>query len=530
VGSYPQGFVPQEYVRLWDHLAAWLAERHNRQLVRPEEGARRRYLAYPMAHVPLRQVDIDRLPRFFDAYGYQPQSRVPLSRLAFDLHDRAGPWPHFTEAGRTAVADLERRPLVVKQVAFELEHWDGGREHANGRRSAPIEVWMDIRQRRARLYLLARRPTGFPETISYGDDYTFQSHQEGWYDPLHLNANDTRVLAEGLSVGSAAELGFVLKLRPVDVMPLAPSEEFSGFVASPTLRLNTNCAVLCPEASAPTIASHLEQLCDQAPVRRRDDTLPVGWCLFVNVRAARSLDPPPGLDVLAVETDVGLAVRSGLRVGRRWTWLEGAAPRLQLIGLARNTPVLVDGAPATPDDEGFLPPDLFASLGDHTVEAGNQIRRRISIVRGTISPDCADWLADDSTCSANAVLLPGGAWTLVGAAEGEYARVSTPASGGVAAPPFLPIWAIGSGSARSPLVLHLHPLLQPQSRQRRAAATHLQHSVHARRMWAETAYQAHIRRPHTACPAGCPSEQLLLEWRRHFNIVRAFKRRLKARR
>ena len=204
VRAYPAGFDGDAFLELWDELAAWLKAMYGRELAAPDAVGVRRYVAYPFAHVPLREVDIERLPQFFDACGYEPRARAPLHRLAYDLYEASGPWHHFTELGQGALKDRHRRPFVIRQVAHELEHWDGCPTDSSGARTATIEVWMDIRRRRAQLHLLARRPAGFPEVIEDGE-LVFASSQEGWYEPVPLGRDDGGLLEHGVRVGTRRE-------------------------------------------------------------------------------------------------------------------------------------------------------------------------------------------------------------------------------------------------------------------------------------------------------------------------------------
>src|SRR5262249_29229192 len=138
---YPDGFEGQAFLDLWADLAEWLRVHYGRKLSLPAAVGAHRYIAYPLAHVGLRQVDLDRLPQFFTSQGYEAGASAPLHRLSHDLFDAAGPWRGFTESGQQALADANRRPFVVQQVANELEHWDGSYTDSTGVRIANIEVW-----------------------------------------------------------------------------------------------------------------------------------------------------------------------------------------------------------------------------------------------------------------------------------------------------------------------------------------------------------------------------------------------------
>ena len=59
-GTVPAGFDGDTFIHLWLGLAHWLEAGYGRQLALPTGSSVRRYLPYPFAHVPLRQVDIER--------------------------------------------------------------------------------------------------------------------------------------------------------------------------------------------------------------------------------------------------------------------------------------------------------------------------------------------------------------------------------------------------------------------------------------------------------------------------------------
>ena len=102
--TYPIGFDGKAYAALWEELDGWLRRCHYRRLASPDLTGSRPYLAFPLAHVPLRQLDIDRLPQFFDAKGYEPGARAPIDRLAYDLVNGSGPWPVPDGSGTESVA------------------------------------------------------------------------------------------------------------------------------------------------------------------------------------------------------------------------------------------------------------------------------------------------------------------------------------------------------------------------------------------------------------------------------------------
>ena len=521
-GAHPKGFEGEAFAELWEELAAWVEEHYGRRLASPGKGGFRKYVALPLAHVPLRQVDTERLPHFFDLYEYEPGSRPPLDRLAYDLYERAGPWRQFTEAGQQALADASRRPLVVRQVAHELERWDGSRTDSSGARIATIELLMDVRKRRAHLALLARRPQGFPEVIEDGD-LVFESSQEGWYDPIPLGPDDGELLSAGIRVrGSDGQ--HTLQLRPSDAVPLTPADQHTGLVSDSVLRANARCAVLCVEAASEEVERFLAELLGSRISPRRDDTLPAGWCLFTDVRATRPAEPPAELDRLRVESSVALVPEGGLRLGRRWSWLQGAPARVTVVGAYDGLTVLIDGREAEISPGGALPTDPFLPPGERIIEVGNRLRRRVTVLPGAVSPECKSWNLSEASLEDLPLPLPGGHWTVLGVEPGECESVAAPAEGRLVRPPYNARWAVQVGTARGSTALHLHDTATPTAtdgdrrRARRSAVA-----------WAEALHQTSIRRPRIQCSWDCTSAVLVSEWKNLVKKARSVKRRLKRR-
>lgn len=526
VRSYPVGFEGDAFLELWEELAAWLRTQYGRELAAPDAAGVRRYVAYPFAHVPLRQVDIERLPQFFDTYGYEPGARAPLNRLAYDLVEEAGPWRNLTESGQSALKDRHRRPFVVRQVAHELERWDGCRVDSSGARTATIELWMDIRRRRAQLHLLARRPSGFPELIEDGE-FVFESSQDGWYEPVPLRRDDGPLLAHGVRIGARSNGSrFFLQLRETRVLPLTPSEEYTGFVSDRVLRADTECAVLCSEPLVDEVARYLEALSRERLQPRRDDTIPAGWCLFTDVRAVKECSPPPGLENLGVESSLALVPEGGLRLGRRWSWLESAPARLTLVGSHHGLAARVDGQDVPLDEGGRVQTNTLHTAGQHVVEIGNRLRQRVTVLQGTVHPDCRSW---SEACSGfGSVAVPTGLWFVLGAASGECESVLAPPEGALVRPMFQAQWAVRVGSGPGATAIHIHDrsfvagaggLGADRASRKRCGAS-----------WADTVYQAGIRRPQFLCQHGCRDDQLAVEWRQLMDDARSIKRARRRRR
>ena len=530
-GTYPDGFAGDAFLKLWNELDRWLMNRRGRRLAKPDPKATKPYIAVPFAHVPLRQIDIGRTPQFFDAFGYEPGSRVPIERLAYDLVDGRGPWSGFTETGRRALRDPHRRALAVRQVAQELDRWDGCRIDSSGRRTATIEVWMDIRRRRAQLHLLARRPAGFPEQIGHGE-ITFEASDVGWYEPVALRPADGGVLSNGVRV-EGSQGRYCLELRSSDVVPLTPCAEYSGFVSDCVLRADTQCAVLCRASVADEVACYLRAL-NRAEVHpRRDGTLPEGWCLFTDVRARRATAPPEGMERLTVEETTALVPEGGLRLGGRWTWLEGAPARVRVIGSRCDLTAKIDGQEVDLDSDGYLPIAAMEENGEYTIEIGNRLQRKAKVLAATVHPECEAWPEPDGR--GNPLALPQGEWTIIGAEPAQWESARGDAEEGAIRPRFTAQWAIRVGSGRGATALHLHDSHDEECVRKRSqmggyAGEAARQRRHAAGRWEETIYQAGIRRPNLLCGMGCTPAELAAEWRALVKRNRARKRANKRRR
>ena len=528
-GAQPEGFAGDTFLELWLELDRWLRVHHGRRLAQPDPRSPKRFIALPFAHVSLREVDIERLPQFFEAHGYEPGDRVPIERLTYDLVDGTGPWQRLTKTGQKALLDVHRRPFVVRQVAHELERWDGSRTDSTGRRIATIELWMDIRRRRAQFHLLARRPEGFPDELG-NDEVFFESSQEGWYEPIPLGVDDGWLLSGGLRVDNAKGR-YGLRLRGGNVVPLTPSGEYSGFVSDHVLRADTSCAVLCSETVADDVASYLAAVTNERVQPRRDDTLPEGWCLFTDVRATNQISPSKNMERLRVESSTAVVAEGGLRLGRQWRWLEGAPARVRVIGSRFDITARINGKVTELDTEGFLPTGPMKQPGEYVIELGNRLRRKVIVTAAAVHPDCVAWPEPDE--SRTPIALPHGDWFIIGAKPTECQTSRVGEAGEAVRTAFKAEWAIRVGARRGATAIHLHgPHGAPPNSDASATGPQSPRRQPPRGIaggWEETIYQAGIRRPDLLCGYGCSTEQLAGAWRQLLKQARARKRAMRKR-
>ncbi len=518
-GGHPRGFDPDEFEALWRFLEAWLRAEKGRQLALPgAEVGLRRYVAFPLLHVPLRRVDMERLPEFFWSAGYEPRVRIHRSTLDQDLAAWCLGAARFTAPGMAALAD-ERRAAVLAQIAHELESWDGEQRDSRGRRSARVEILLEPVKGRPQLSYLARRPAAFPAVFDVGVR-RLDAGEEGWYEPLPLRKEDGASLVEGFAWElEAGGLRFSLLRPPARAIALPESPEYAWFVSHKALRLGVRASVLCIEDLARAAADYLSTVSSQRCTPVALSGLPAGWCLFLNVRPQTSGGRPPDeLAALEVEAVVDLIPRGGLRLGARWAWLAGAPPRLAVAGLEPGERVTLDGMALSVGEDGLLvTDDHLARPGTHIIEAAG-MRRRIEIVEPRVPPS-----PSRRNPSMAALALPRGEWTILGAVPGEIAVPAARShAGAVVWCGFRPVWAVEVGAGRGARVLSLCAEPPPPSRPVRFALR----SLGGRALqWSSRIYEASIRRPVPRAVDGRPCEaDVRGRWAEYGQAAREIKR------
>lgn len=519
-GGHPRGFDPDEFEALWHFLNAWLRAEKGRRLALPgPDVGLRRFVALPLTHVPLRRVDIERLPEFFAWAGYEPGARIARTKLDQDLVSWSLGRTPFTSTGMAALAD-ERRAAVLAQIAHELESWDGAHIDSLGRRSGRVEILLDVVQRRPELFYLPRRPAAFPQVFDDGA-HAFEASDEGWYDPVPLGSEDGQALSEGFEWQViAGRLRLVLHRPGARAIALPASHEYTGYLSHRALQLGAPAAALCRETLAQSASEYLSEISQQRCVPINHPGLPEGWRLFTGIKPQRRGETPPaGLEALAVEAAVDLIPTGGLRLGGRWAWVVGAPPRLIVAGLDVGEKVTIDGEPVAVADDGTLAGNgALARPGTHIIAAAG-LRRRVEITEPQVQGE--PW---NPPPPRTVLALPRGTWTLVGAEPGEVAvpmfRSST---GAVASCSFPVVWAIEAGAGPGARVLCLSVPAPPPRRARRLAP----HGGEGL-AWASVIYNAAIRRPRMATLDGqtCLPDDYAV-WAEYARAAREIKRRFR---
>lgn len=416
----PQGLSPDGFAALWVHAHEWSRIAAPQPLFLPStEHVYRRYIAYPMSHVGLRQVDLDKLPQFFESSDYAPGAAISLERLRSDFVGWAA--TSLTRQGQGACRD-ERLDIVVQQVAQELKAWDGIAHDARGRRVAHVELTLEVVRGSPRLSYLARRPPGFPEVFERGE-HTFDSLEDGWYDPLPIPRTDGALLLKGFEWTSTAQApNFVLRRGGAPAIAFVASEEYAGLTSRKRLLAGVESAVLYHESVAEQVEHRIASLASSPPTRLDyGDTLPIGWRLLTGIRIDRpSSEVVPGISALEVDAAVEIIATGGLRIGRRAAWLVDAPPRLLVSGVQSN--VKIDGRSVRLGPDGAVQWDhLRKAPGVRVIEAG-RTQMRLELVDAAVS-DALPALARPVDCLDEHVLgLPRGRWKLIGGSPEHVAE------------------------------------------------------------------------------------------------------------
>ncbi|MGE3335744.1 MAG: hypothetical protein AB7I36_19025 [Rhodospirillaceae bacterium] len=454
-GQYPLGFDPIVFESLWHFLKDWLAQRGGDLAMPAPETGSRRFVGLPLAHVPLRSLDIDKLPDFFVWAGYQPSGEITLERIAEDFARWVRARGALTPTGAAAFADA-RRSAVLAQIRAEFDSWDGTCEESASRRSASVEILFDPVQSRPDLFYLPRRPLGFPVRFSDGAR-VFEGSDDGWYGRASIAPQDGPDLANGF-IWQASHSGveFALRRTAASAISLTPSDNYSysGFMSARGLRKNVRCAVLCQEDIAQAVAEYLSHVAERQCTPFRHQSLPAGWSLFAGVLARRLAKTPAGLESLDVQTNVGLIPSGGIRLGNRWAWLQGAAPRIVITGSEPGLPVTIDGNPTAIAVDGLLQSEgSLTGVGTHVIQVG-ALRRTIEIVEPSLHMNSGSATESTEERAPAVLALPSGSWIVVGSTPGQVARPRYAIRQGVIVEcNFAPAWAIRISADRGTTVL-----------------------------------------------------------------------------
>lgn len=507
----PPGFTSAGFKQLWHSLRQWLKKKHNISLAWSKRERGPGYIvAQPLSHVPLRKIDLQKLPTYFAAHGYQPGGSISPQKLESDFRRWVGS-TQLTLFGLQALND-DRREQVLAQVAYELEAWDGVVVDSAHSRCAAVELLLDLPRRQPELSYWPRRPHMFPEKFEDKQrNRLFESCEEGWYDPVVIPPDDGQQLAQGFT-WEAQYSGKRFKLRrgETHVVALVPpvQQDQTGFVSRWGLPLNIKSAVLCRSELETLVSPYLRSITGRpcAPIPGRG--VPQGWRLYLDVKPMQSAPfVSPLLEPIGVETDIDIFPLGGLRVGQR-QWIAGAPPRLFLSGAsAAHFAATLDGEKIEVDADGtLLDNGILATPGVHTAVCADA---RLSIE--VLSPDLKNFADERETDAGGSfAVLPPGRWTVIGAACNELLHCRSSALEGVVIRPlFNAVWAVNFAPTAEAKVVSLTTAPPPPISTINLSAAQRQLAVG----WAKAVLAPQTLRPRIGCFDEVPGQQLLRIWK-----------------
>src|SRR5579862_201395 len=440
--NLPEGFDPDEFDQLWNDLAYWVLDKLQAVLDLPRSD--RGHVAYPHRHVLLRQVDIDKLPVMFEREGFEPWSRsVSPNRMGGAL-DR---YSSLTGNARTALGD-KRRQAVIEQALDVLNEWDGSVDTGVGIRKAAIRLHLWFQRGDVPvLSYLPSRPAGFPDSFETSNGIALEGEDGPYYSSILITASDGNALVDGFEWKTR---GFTLRRPPCRVVALSQSSDPSGFLSEPGLHRERTSAVLCVGEMLAGVTAHLDAITGRQNQPTSGGELPDGWSLFRNVTPKTMVDPPVGLEALAVSETVSIDFVGGIRLERGRTWLAGSIPKIYVT--PSDAAVKVDGGALSPVIDGEVSSESMMAVGSHLITVG-RLTRRMNVREAAISEGCTPLIADLGEEHVMAV-VPRGEWTLLGAHPTELLRVECTRNSGIFATGFNAVWAVDArnGGGKRPIM------------------------------------------------------------------------------
>ena len=443
----PPSFVSETFRDLWEETARWLPAPSRLHL--PPAG----FVDIPQEHVLLREADLDRLDRYFDARRFQARELLPPERLEASFTAWAG--NNLTGLARQALGDV-RRPAILRQVSQELSRWDGSvRENDKTERTAAFSraATLELRLYPMRLgqyeiQIAAAQPDGFPDTFPNvlgvaGTD--LEADGAGAYSPIPINTEEARqALARKVKDGWQTALlweGRRLRLSAPEraAIPFRESEDDVALVAAPSLPLRASAHLLCHESVAVAVEHYLDAACGPLGYRRTTKTLLPGWVFFQDVRVNDArVELPEPISHLKPETDVEVRFEGGLRLGRGQEWLCQAPPSLRFSGDYHN--LRLNGEAIQADDSGLVRLEGRLSIPRPVLIEADGFKTEIRLVE-----PCRHERTRSVSVRAPVFLYPlvPGDWALLGAVPGqvELRRVKR-GDGEIVALPFIPQWIL----------------------------------------------------------------------------------------
>lgn len=383
-----------------------------------------------------------------------------------------------------------------------------------------------------RLSLLLRRPDALPEELTVqllGRELALATIDGGLFEPIPLTEDDAPILWQGVSAETREGSGrrWVRSGRPLHVF--SERAGVSGFASVPRAITGQENILLCEDALGLAVLSCCSMAGSPAPQEIQGPGVPSGWRCFRGYRPQISgtwsdiedmflaLNPLPHA---AIELSGGIAVS-------RSAWIAGRPPAIRILGSKPNSAqVMIDGEAATRDAADQWAAPGWDAVGAHIIRYAG-LSRRYEIIE--TDQEATWWPAHAGSSGLKLagalaaaepegvlVVLAGPASWLIGANPGEVAWAASLPGGlsAVAAPSFVPVWAITPKSGRHRAAPRLLANWRGPGTVRPAAKAEL-------RSWCE------LIRSGARLPEAESGEEAAALWRLYRDQARTLRRRLR---
>ena len=160
-----------------------------------------------------------------------------------------------------------------------------------------------------------------------------------------------------------------------DLHVLGPHPRVAGFASQARVVIGQESVVICREGLADAARAQILATGSADPIQIEGPNVPSGWVCWRGVRPFRPSLPVYGqsiLDALDPLPAVSIELSAGIQLSRA-VWLEHHPPSIRLLGmLSEADPVLMDGTPASRDEDGHWTVEAWDTPGPHTIHHGGK--------------------------------------------------------------------------------------------------------------------------------------------------------------
>jgi hypothetical protein len=374
--------------KLWERLIEWLQMDLEGSFglcdAEPLGNSRYGQKGYPESQCLMREADRDHLPDFFQWAGLSPGDNIDLSLLS----DCLRAWAERTTSKfsnplkkRLHVSN-EIRLAIAEKVLDEFVQWDGVVQDDQGKSGREIKLCAERDDDGSwSLFFFLPKDSEFPEGEFRSSDATFTLATSplgpDWYNPTPAIDVTTERLQEGYRLERDR---YFLKFRGARLFILEwGGYEFSCWVERNRPRIGTEFLIVCHRNLRNHVIAVLENFAEEGWTEVARARIPREWTLFKKVKMRQVADDlPDALSALRPATKVRLKLEGGLRLHRRYAYLQGGEPIVIVGQTERPVDILLNGQViAQAQGEGTEVPlaSLNLSPGTYEIRVGDKTHR-----------------------------------------------------------------------------------------------------------------------------------------------------------